>query len=162
MIIIEDTRQQKEKHELKHEWFSGNAVDLIRCKLPFGDYALPPSLAIDTKKDMEEIAGNICGTKAEHNRFKREVLAAKNAGCKLVFLVENMNGITSIDEVHTWINPRVVYYPGCVQGDRLEKAMKTMRSRYGCEFLFCAPEESGEIISKLLGKEYEQRNAGSS
>ena len=153
MVIIEDTRQQKGKHETKHKWFDQNNVELLRCKLPFGDYAPPPRVAVDTKKDMEEIAGNICGSKAEHQRFKREVIAARDAGCKLYFLIENETGISSIDDVHKWINPRAVYYPDCVQGARLEKAMKTMRDRYGCEFLFCRPEESGEIITKILRQE---------
>lgn len=150
MKIVEDSRQQKGKHEKKHEWFQENGVDLIRCKLPFGDYSLPPTVAIDTKKDMEEIAGNICGSAAEHKRFKAEVISARDAGCKLYFLVENTNGISSIDEVHEWINPRVIYDAKCVQGSRLEKAMKTMRDRYGCEFLFCAPEDSARIIKRIL------------
>lgn len=150
MHIIEDTRQQKGKHELKHAWFKDNGVEVIRCKLPFGDYAPPPPIAVDTKKNMEEIAGNICGTREEHQRFKREVIAARDAGCKLIFLVENENGITSIDQVHKWINPQAIFHPDCVQGARLEKAMKTMRERYGCEFLFCDHSESAGIIKKLL------------
>lgn len=148
--IIEDTRQQKNKHNTKHQWFEENNVELIRCKLPFGDYAPPPRVSVDTKKDMEEIAGNICGGKTEHQRFKREVISARDAGCKLYFLIENNNGIASIDEVHTWVNPRIIFEPNCVQGPRLEKAMKTMRERYGCEFLFCRPDESAEIITRIL------------
>ena len=150
MYIIEDTGQKIGQHTIKNDWFCQNDIPIIRNKLPFGDYALPPSVAVDTKRDMEEIAGNICGGKAEHNRFKRECIKAKDAGCKLYFLVENNNGISSIDDVHTWINPRYIYQPGCVQGDRLEKAMRTMQERYGCTFLFCKPEESAEIIQKLL------------
>ena len=150
MWIIEDTRQQNDKHETKHKHFQEQDIQLIRCKLPFGDYALPPKIAIDTKKGMGEIAGNICGASAEHQRFKRECIAARDAGCKLIFLIENNAGITSIDQVHTWRNPRSAYYPEAVQGDRLEKAMKTMSERYGCEFLFCAFEDSANIIINLL------------
>lgn len=152
MWIIEDTRQQKDQHEIKHKWFRENNVELIRCKLPFGDYAIPPRVAIDTKKGIEEIAGNICGSKAEHQRFKRECVLARDAGCKLIFLIENDDGISSIDEVHLWKNPRTPFNPDCVQGSRLEKAMKTMSERYGCEFLFCSYSETAEIIIELLRK----------
>lgn len=150
MHVIEDSRQQAGKHNLKHEWFEDNAVQLIRCKLPFGDYALPPKVAIDTKKDMEEIAGNICGKREEHERFIRECKAARDAGCKLVFLIENDVGITDLSAVHEWINPRVVYNPKCVQGSRLQKAMETIQERYGVQFLFCTPEDSARYIAEIL------------
>ena len=150
MWIIEDTRQQKDKHTTKQAWFIDNNIQLIRCKLPFGDYALPPRVAIDTKKGLEEIAGNICGDREEHQRFKRECISARDAGCHLIFLIENDDGITNINQVHLWHNPRTPFNPKCVQGDRLEKAMKTMSERYGCEFLFCQYSETAKIITELL------------
>jgi len=153
MTIIEDTRQQDGKHRTKHEWFEKNDVELVRCKLPFGDYAAVPPISIDTKKDMEEIAGNICGKRAEHERFIRECKAAKAAGCRLIFLIENENGINDISEVHKWVNPRVVFSPNCVQGARLQKAMETIAERYGVQFLFCAPTESAQIITEILSHE---------
>jgi ribosome-associated protein len=152
MIIIEDTRQQKGKPELKHDYFSANDIRLVRCALPFGDYAPVPPVSVDTKKDMDEIAMNICGK--EHKRFINECKAAKDAGCKLVILVENRLGITAMGEVHKWINPRTIYSDKCVQGDRLQKAMETISERYGVEFRFCVPEDAGRIIQEIL-KPYE-------
>lgn len=159
MWIIEDTRQQKDQHEIKHKSFDDAGINLIRCKLPFGDYSMPPKVAIDTKKGIEEIAGNICGSSKEHQRFKRECVRARDAGCKLIFLIENDIGIKSIDQVHTWKNPRTVFYKDCVQGDRLEKAMKTMSERYGCLFLFCDYSETGTKIIELL-RYYENEHDG--
>ncbi len=150
MYIIEDTRNKKDKHVKKNEAFEDMGINVIRCKLPFGDYSIPPKTAVDTKKGLEEIAQNICGTQKEHERFKRECISAKVAGCKLFFLVENELGIKSINEVHTWVNPECIFHPQVVQGPRLEKAMKTMEDRYGCEFLFCSPEESAGIIVRIL------------
>lgn len=152
-MIIEDTRQQAGKHNIKHAYFDENDVGVVRCKLPFGDYAPVPPVSIDTKKDMEEIAGNICGS--EHKRFIRECKAAKAAGCKLIILVENTLGITDLSQVHTWLNPRSCYSSKCVQGPRLQKAMETISERYGVTFWFCSPEDSAEIIVRTL-KEYEQ------
>lgn len=148
MYLIEDTRQKTGKHETKHIWFSENGIQAIRCKLPFGDYAPVPPVAIDTKENMDEIANNICGS--EHKRFINECKAAQEAGCRLIILVENDVGIRHLYEVHRWTNPRVIYSRNCVQGPRLQKAMETISERYGVTFLFCRPEESGKRITELL------------
>ena len=148
MVIQEDTRQQAGKHDIKHGYFETHDVELLRCKLPFGDYAPPPRVSIDTKANMDEIANNICGQ--EHKRFINECKAAKAAGCQLIILVENTVGVTDISEVHRWINPRSVYSPKCVQGPRLQKAMMTISDRYGVQFRFCTPEEVGAVIKEIL------------
>ena len=148
MTILEDTRQQKNKHELKHNFFRASGTSVIRCIIPWGDYVLAPLVSIDTKASLDEIAGNIGGR--AHQRFIDECKAAKSAGCKLIVLVENTLGITNLSQVYTWVNPRAVYSPGCIQGPRLQKAMETISERYGVEFLFCAPEDSGRIIMRVL------------
>lgn len=150
MVIQEDTRQKPGKHDIKHEYFSANDVGIVRCKLPFGDYARIPSISIDTKENMDEIATNICGP--EHKRFINECKAAKAAGCVLVILVENTVGITDISEVHNWVNPRIIFSNKCIQGPQLQKAMETISERYGVRFMFCKPEDSGKIIMEILGK----------
>ena len=86
----------------------------------------------------------------EHRRFVSECKAAKAAGCKLFILVENELGITDISQVHTWVNPRAIYSPNCIQGPRLERAMRTISERYNVTFLFCSPEESGAVIMGVL------------
>lgn len=152
MTIIEDTNQKKGMHELKHDCFSKMRVSLIRNKLPFGDYIKVPKVSVDTKRDMAEIAYDI---NADHKRFKNSCIKARDAGCKLVILVENTDGIKNVDEVHTWINPEVIYRPNATTGTRLEKAMKTMSERYGVVFEFCKPEESARRIMELL-EEYDE------
>lgn len=151
MVIIEDTRQQSGKHDIKHNWFVTHGISLVRSKLPFGDYAPVPKVSIDTKRDIDEIAGNICGK--EHKRFINECKAARDAGCKLFILVENELGISDISQVHTWENPRSVYSDGCIQGPRLQKAMETIQERYGVTFMFCSPEESAQMITRLINEQ---------
>lgn len=148
MTIIEDTRQKNGQHELKHRNFEEMGVELVRNMLPFGDYALAPTISVDTKADMAEIASNIG---SDHQRFKRECVAARKAGCQLIILVENTEGISSVNDVHRWINPDLIYRPRAITGDRLEKAMKTMSERYGVRFEFCTPEDSAKKIMELLG-----------
>lgn len=151
--IQEDTRQKAGKHNIKHSYFDENSVNVIRCKLPFGDYAPVPPVSIDTKENMDEIAANICGK--SHKRFINECKLARDAGCQLIILVENDVGILDISEVHRWTNPRVVYSPDCVQGPRLQKAMETISERYGVRFMFCRPEDAGQTIMEIL-EDYEK------
>lgn len=151
MIIIEDTRQQAGKHDLKHEYLFSNDIGVIRCALPFGDYAPVPPVSVDTKADMNEIAANICGK--EHKRFINECKAAKAAGCQLIILVENSLDIKDISEVHTWVNPRVIYSRRCVQGPQLQKAMETISERYGVRFEFCSPEDAGQRVVELINEQ---------
>jgi len=148
MIIQEDTRQQAGKHDLKHSYFDDHHVQIVRSKLPWGDYAPVPPVSVDTKANMDEIAGNICGK--EHKRFITECKGAKAAGCQLIILVENEVGISDLSKVRLWKNPRSVYSPNCVQGPQLQKAMETISERYGVRFEFCTPEESAKRIMELL------------
>lgn len=150
MTIIEDSRQQAGKHELKHAHFGLMHILFYRCKLPVGDYALPPAVAVDTKADMQEIAQNIGGSTGEHVRFINELKLARDIGTKLYVLIENTDGIESIEDVTRWRNPREAYSPKCIQGPQLAKAMRTIEGRYGCTFMFCRPEEAAETIIDLL------------
>ena len=151
ITLIEDSRQQANKHDIKHLTFQNAGIEVVRCKLPFGDYAAPPKVSVDTKANMDEIAANICGK--EHKRFINECKAAKAAGCQLIILVENDVGISCLQDVNKWLNPRSMYSPRCVQGPRLQKAMQTISERYGVRFEFCTPEEAGSRIVELLSDE---------
>lgn len=150
MYIQEDSRQQAGKHEIKHEAFKASGHQLVRSKVLIGDYCRPPEVAIDTKASMAEIAQNIGGGGAEHQRFINELKLAKEVGCRLYILVENEDGARSIADVARWRNPRTEYSPRCIQGPRLAKAMATIEERYGCRFRFCRPEAAAEIIVELL------------
>lgn len=188
--LIEDKAQQAKKHELKHQWFMDNKINYIQAPLPVGDYILCTDavtdvikrkekrgipvkkmdflgtykISVDTKRDIQEIIGNICGK--EHDRFRDEVLLAKNNNILLYVLVENTDGVACIEDLRTWENPRlkmqkwvttpsrqrrkVLRYPNATRGDTLAKAMLTMEEKYGVKFLFCHPDEAGERILSLL------------
>lgn len=166
MILLEDTRQQTKKHEIKHKWFSENGVEIRRTKLYVGDYTLPATqnICIDSKRSMLEITSNICGE--QHIRFREELKRAQEAGIQLYILVENRDGINSLADVYAWENPRskiqkwitmpsgqrrkVLKYPDATRGETLARAMMTMQERYGVKFLFCHPDEAGERILQLL------------
>ena len=148
MWIIEDTRQQAGKHQKKHEWWDTNGDSLIRCKLPFGDYALPPKVSVDTKANLTEIATNMCGALSEQKRFKTECVRARECGCRLVFLVES-----SINSKDKLFEKKIMLGNGKeIKGEQLYMAMETMSSRYGCSFVFAKPSEAAQKINEILNE----------
>lgn len=197
MVIIEDRGQKKnskvDKHRLKHQYFESHGIYWERYPLPCGDYILGTDavmdvisrkqkrgmdpkkmdftgtykVTVDTKRDMQEIIGDICGK--DHPRFRDECIFAQNNGIKLYFLIENEDGVRTIDDLSSWNNPRakiqkwittpsgerrkVLKYPKATKGGSLAKSMKTMQEEYGVEFLFCHPEEAGAKVLELLNAE---------
>ena len=149
MTIFTDTRQKTGKHEIKEKWFKDHGIATVRTKLAFGDYCFPPTISVDTKASMFEIANNIG---SDHKRFKNECIAARDAGCRLIILVENTEGITCVNDVRSWVNPDAVYRPRAITGERLAKAMETMSERYGVRFEFCEPKDAAKRIIELLGE----------
>ena len=147
MVIIEDTRQQAGKHEKKHNSFDAEGVAVFRSKLPVGDYAAAPSVAVDTKAGLLEIATNLCGNIAEQQRFARECKNARALGCRLVFLIETGKYKSPRDMIGHNIklkNGRTI------PGEQLFRAMTLTAERYGVKFEFCAPSESGRRIVEIL------------
>lgn len=127
----------------------------ICSKLFVGDYTFlhKQDICVDRKKDLVEVAGNICGK--QHERFRNELIRAKENGIKLYVLIEEEN-IKKVTEVELWKSP--VYKSGInkgkphtrVVGTTLMKAMLTMQNKYGVKFLFSTKEKFGENIIKLL------------
>jgi len=147
MWIIEDTRQKKDLHTLKNEYWSEHGIGVIRSALPFGDYITAPRIAVDTKQNIKEIAANMCGAVREKKRFREECKKAKEAGCILVFLIEEEQ-YGSIDDLY---GEQIYIHSGVIiPGDQLALAMNTMSGRYGCRFEFCKPEEAGQRVVELL------------
>lgn len=194
MTIIEDKAQQANKHNNKHQYWEKSGVDYIQLPLPVADYILMNdkvqdvinrkahrgievkkmdllgtyTVAVDTKKDLQEIISNICG--AQHDRFRDECLLAQNNGIKMYVLIEDDGGycdkkqtiynkpVTCIEDLCSWKNPRLFIwqkgkqkYPSATKGQTLAKAMLSMESKYGVEFQFCTKEETGKRIIELLG-----------
>lgn len=150
ITLIEDTRQQAKKHEMKHKFFADNGIKVVRSKLPCGDYANIKNMGriVDTKRDIQEIIGNI--TKG-HKRFIRECELAREAGIQLIILIENDDGVTCINDLYGWYNKRLRISPKATTGRTLAKILTGIEYRHGVKFAFCRPIEAGERIIELLG-----------
>ena len=160
MIILEDTRQQTHKHDLKHKWFEEHGITVERCRLYVGDYTLPTDqrICIDTKSHLLEIASNVT---QDHERVRNELIRAQNAGIKLIFLIEHGEGIESLEDVIFWENPRlhkvkringkwIEYTTKATTGETLYNILRTITRKYGVEFRFCRKEETGRKIVEIL------------
>lgn len=165
MQVQVDTREHAKEWERIKGQFDALGVQYFRSKMYVGDYQSldNPRLVIDRKKDLQEICGNVC---QQHERFKAELLRAKEQGIKLVILCEHGAEIKSLEDVYFWQNPRKyqirwktvngkrvkdVISAKAVDGDQLYKSLCTIRDRYNVDFVFCQKEETGQKIIEILG-----------
>ena len=165
MQVQVDTREHAKEWERIKSQFDALGVQYFRSKMYVGDYQSldNPRLVIDRKKDLQEICGNVC---QQHERFKAELLRAKEQGIKLVILCEHGADVKSLEDVYFWQNPRKyqirwktvngkrvkdVISAKAVDGNQLYKSLCTIRDRYGVSFIFCTKEETGQKIIEILG-----------
>ena len=165
MTIQVDTREHAKEWERIKGQFDALGVQYFRSKMYVADYMSldNPRLVIDRKKDLQEICGNVC---QQHERFKAELLRAKEKGIKLIILCEHGADIKSLEDVYFWRNPRKyqirwktvngkrvkdVISAKAVDGNQLYKSLCTIRDRYNVDFVFCRKEETGQKIIEILG-----------
>ena len=148
MIIIEDTRNQIGKHEELNRQLQAMGHTVIRSKLLVGDYSTTKnqSICIDTKKDILEVAGNICGK--QHIRFREECERAKLSQIRLIVLIEEQ---TPIKEWNMQTKGAKSSHTQ-VKGETLYKAMATMHQKYAVDFIQCDKKDTAKIIVKILEK----------
>ena len=165
MTIQIDTREHKYEADRIKKQFDAMGVEYFRSKLYCGDYQSLDNgrLVIDRKKNLLEICGNVT---MQHDRFRRELIRAKEAGIKIIVLCENGEGIERLTDVYFWQNPRldkrkwivedgrprqVPAYPKATTGPQLLATLKTISAKYDVQFAFCDPAHTGEMIVRLLG-----------
>ena len=190
------TGTHKKSNEMNHRRMVAMGHELMPLPLPFGDYAQITDdvaetikrrgdkikkmdlvndikIAVDRKNSINEICANLCSSQREHERFREEAITAQKAGAKFYVVIENTEGIKSIDDIRKWSNPRLHRYnkinymhrlgkwqnvknsgskPPC-DNIRLMKTMYTMAQKYSIHWHFCSPYESAEMIVRLLSGE---------
>lgn len=131
ITFLEDTNNKPGKHKLKNDIWTANGIEVIRQRLPVGDYVLMNDkisdvltrkakrnipvkmmdlmgaydVAVDSKFDIQELCQDVCGK--QHDRFRDECILAQNNGIKLYVVVENKDNIRKLTELHSWVNPRL-------------------------------------------------------
>ena len=144
-----DTREHKFELARIQPQIESCGVKTIKSKLYVGDYQSldNPRLVIDRKKDLLELCGNVC---QQHERFRAELVRAKDAGIQIIILCEHGDDISCIEDVFFWYNPRIKESPKATKGEHLYKSLCTIRDRYGVRFEFCDKQQTGFRIVELL------------
>ena len=148
MVIQVDSREQKYDHVTRY--FDSKEIKWVRSKCVVGDYVNleNPMVVIDRKKDLQEVAGNVC---QQHDRFVRELELAKELGYKMIVLIEEP-WVTNLVDVCSWYNWRRKKNPKAITGKTLYKIMATMCEKYGVVWQFTSKQNCGKRIVELLGR----------
>ena len=172
--IVEDSRQQRNKHDHIAAWMDGHGVEFLpRARaLPFGDYVAENddgtpygNVSIDTKKDVQELVMDVG---RDHARFVRECERAKSAGYRLVILVESAERYRDRGQLAKWVSTVCQRCRKCVpsiskgcaahrvkpmQGSTLVKILDALERRHGVRFEFVSKRGCARRICELLGIE---------
>lgn len=151
MTVYVDTREKPRAIAKILAQFEAAGVDVIHQKLNVGDYMLSPdgAISVDRKQNLLEVCGNLA---QQHRRFSSECLRAKEAGVRLVIIVEHGGRIQSLEDVYDWKNPRLDVSPYALSGPRVCAMMKTYEARYGVEWAFCRKQDTGKRILDILSR----------
>lgn len=169
MDIQIDSREKERAIKKIIAEFDRQGVNHFTSKLYVGDYQNldNPRIIVDRKQNLQELAGNVT---QQHERFRKELIRARDANIQLIILVEHGDDIEKLEDVYFWQNPRkheirwkwengkrvkYVAPAKAIDGPQLYKSLCTIRDRYGAKFEFCSKDETGERIIKLLSKSYD-------
>ena len=188
------TGTHKKSNEANHRRMMAMGHEIMPLPIPYGDYIeVTPTIsetikrrgdklkkmdlvndikiAIDRKNSIDEICGNICSSKSQHERFREEAITAQKAGAKFYVVIETEEKIRCLDDIRKWSNPRLHRYnkinymhrlgkwqsvhnkgsrPPC-DNIRLMKTMHTMAQKYDIHWIFVSPYDSAAKIVELLG-----------
>lgn len=151
MIIIEDSRQKPDKNKHIRDQLEELGCKVIRSKMLVGDYQIANKgdIVIDTKYGLGEVESNLFH---DHERFRNECILARDAGIKLIVLVQEPK-VSSVSEVFSWYNPALRYRKTAANGRKLGKTMLSMTNKYGVIWEFATKKTVGNRIVELLGGE---------
>ena len=161
-IVIDSREKQKAITKIIAE-FDRHGIKHFSSKLLVGDYMSfdNPRVIVDRKQNLSEICSNVC---QDHDRFRRELTRAQEAGIKIIILIEHGKDITCLEDIIFWENPRgtvrkkvngkwQTIKTKATTGETLYKILTTLQEKYGCEFQFCTKEETGKRILEILSND---------
>ena len=160
MIIQIDSREKAKAIQKIIAEFDRQGIKHPVSKLMVGDYMNydNPRVIVDRKQNLTEVCSNVC---QDHDRFRRELVLAKENGIQLIILCEHGKDIKSLEDVIFWKNPRCekrkkidgkwkTVHTNAMKGDVLYKILTTLQEKYGVRFEFCDKDETGKRIVELL------------
>lgn len=150
MILIEDTRQHKNKHFNIHRYCQDNNIEIVPMCLNVGDYMLAERVngkvvpigntSCDTKATILECANDLHRDKLAFNKKYKKCL---QDGIKLIVLVEQP--IKDLNELIKWKSKH-----SRINGSYLVDMIHTVKVSYGVSFFFCSPQKTAQKLLELL------------
>ena len=152
MILIEDTRQKKSKHDNIKEYCEKEGIIIYPLTLHTGDYMfgeiengrISPTgnVSVDTKADLVELCADLTKDEIAFNKKYRKCFDDK---IKLYVLTEQK--VTSLRQLAKWQNPH-----SSINGRKLIDKIYRLKFMFGIEFLFCDKSETPKKIIDILSQ----------
>lgn len=158
--VIVDSREKPKAIERTLQYFSDHGIEYEVSKLLFGDYMdwNRPGVVVDRKQNIAELAKNCT---VEHERFRREMDKARNAGATLVVLVEQNRykdrgewvEVDSIEDLLRWSSPHTM-----VRGEKVYRVLASWTAKYPLRVEFCDKRSTGRRIAEILYSDENEQN----
>ena len=150
--LIVDSREKQKAIASILDYFEHKGIKYTISKMLFGDYMdyNRPNIVVDRKQNIAELAKNCT---AEHERFKREIERARDAGATLYILVEQNRyedrgervKVETIEDLLRWSSPHTR-----VRGEKVYRVLKSWIAKYPLEVRFCQKQFTGYNILKII------------
>ena len=158
-LIVIDSREKPKAIKGIIDYFEHNDIKYVTSKMLFGDYMdyNKPNIVIDRKHNIAELASNCT---AEHERFKREIERARDAGATLYILVEQNKyysqgeriKVERISDLIRWSSKYTV-----VKGEKVFRVLVGWMAKYPLKVVFCDRRHTGKMIVKLIYGDSDER-----
>lgn len=150
--IIIDSREKPKAIGKIIEYFEHHGIKYVTSKMLFGDYMdyNQPNIVIDRKQNIAELAKNCT---VEHERFRRELERARDAGATLWILVEQNRYIDRGEQIKVekpidlirWSNKYTV-----IKGEKVYRVLASWMTKYPLQIAFCDKRSTGYMITKII------------
>lgn len=152
-----DTREHENKNQWILDYFFENNISYRYVSMPTADYSLSDNkqILVDRKSGIMEVANNCF---KDHERFRKEMIRAKEKNQYLYILVEdetiyNLKGVQyfkiprykSTTKLHKKGTPIANFNP-----ETLMKVMQTQEEKYGIKYIFCKHNDIPKMIIRIL------------
>ena len=151
-MLIVDSREKPKAIKTILSQFEAEGVPYMVSKLPIGDYMdfQRPSLIVDRKQNIAEIAKNVTTDRA---RFVRELERAKSVGSKLVILVEQNRykdrdkwiHVEDVSDLMLWSSPHTK-----IRGEKVFRVLSELIYKYDISVEFCDKRSTGKRILEII------------
>lgn len=150
--IVIDSREKPKAIGKIIDYFEHHNIKYVISKMLFGDYMdyNRPDIVVDRKQNIAELAKNCT---VEHERFKRELERARDAGATLYVLVEQNRYIDRGERVKVekpidlirWSSKYTV-----VKGEKIYRVLVSWMAKYPLQVVFCSKQHTGYQITKII------------